>query len=93
MKTFLSILAAVTVFGIAVPANAAHHRRIVNYVNGIPVYAVYQIVGYTPLGFPIYQWVTQPVNPVYGRPFGPPGHWGHGHFGHDNGLHKGWYKH
>ncbi len=82
MKTLLTILAAVTVFGIAVPANAAHrfvHER--------------RIVGYNPMGFPIYQWVTVPVGPVYGRPFVPPGHWHHGNFGHDNGLHKGWYKH
>ncbi len=82
MKTLLSILAAVTVFGIAVPANAAHrflHER--------------RIVGYNPMGFPIYQWVTVPAGPVYGRPYGPPGHWNHGHFGHDHGLHRGWYKH
>lgn len=81
MKTLLSLLAAVTVFGIAAPANAAppflNQRRIVSYMaNGMPVYAFYQIVGYNAMGFPIYQWVTQPVSPVYGRPY----------FGHSYGY-------
>ena len=74
MKTLLSLLAAVTVFGIAAPANAAppffNQRRIVSYMaNGMPVYAVYQIVGYNAMGFPIYQWVPQPVVPGYVRPY------------------------
>ncbi|WP_395742051.1 hypothetical protein [Prosthecobacter sp.] len=94
MKTLLSLLAAVSVFSIAAPANAAHpylhQRRIVNYINGMPVYATYQIVGYNRMGLPIYQWVTQPVGPVYGKPV-PPGHWNR--YGHDHGLHKGWYHH
>ena len=69
-------------------------RQIVSYLtNGTPVYAVYQIVGYDSMGYPIYQWVTVPVGPVYGRPYGPPGHWNHGYYGHDHGLHRGWYKH
>jgi len=73
MKTLFYLAAAVGVLGIAVPSQAAppflNQRRIVNYVNGMPVYAVYQIVGYNALGFPIYQWVTQPLSPVYGRPY------------------------
>jgi hypothetical protein len=101
MKTLLSILAAVTVFGLAAPANAAypHQRRIVGYSHGVPIYSVYQVVGYNPMGFPIYQWVTQPVAPVIVRPYGyrgynyrpvhvPPGHFKHGH-----GHHWGWHHH
>ena len=84
MKTLLSLLAAASVYSIAVPASAAPppfvtnvamqpypgERRIVNYLtNGIPVYAVYQIVGYDAMGYPIYQWVTQSVNYGYSRPY------------------------
>lgn len=75
MKTLFSLLAAVSVLSIAMPANAApppfvNQRRIVSYLtNGMPVYAVYQIVGYDAMGYPIYQWVTQPVSPVYVRPY------------------------
>lgn len=75
MKTLFSLLAAVSVLSIAMPANAApppfvNQRRIVNYLtNGMPVYAVYQIVGYDAMGYPIYQWVTQPPSPVYVRPY------------------------
>lgn len=103
MKTLLYLIAAVGVLGFAAPSNAAppflHQRRIVNYINGMPVYAVYQIVGYNALGFPIYQWVTQPVIPAYGRYYNygyrnynyrpyyvHPHYGGHpGHFGHGVG--------
>ncbi|WP_395749459.1 hypothetical protein [Prosthecobacter sp.] len=96
MKALLSLLAAVSVLSFAAPASAAHYpfptqRRIVNYVNGMPVYAVYQVVGYNRMGHPIYQWVTQPMRPVYSKPM-PPGHWNHFDH-HDHGLHKGWFKH
>lgn len=80
MKTLLTLLAAVGVFSLATPAQAGHvhpqQRRI--------------IVGYTRMGFPIYQWVPQLLPPVHGRPM-PLGHWGHYH--HDHGLHRGWFKH
>lgn len=84
MKALLSLLAAVSVCGFAVPASAAlpffppnsivqpfpGQRQIVSYLaNGMPVYAVYQIVGYDAMGYPIYQWVTQPVSSVYVRPY------------------------
>ncbi len=75
MKTLFSLLAAVSVLSIAMPANAGpppfvNQRRIVSYLtNGMPVYAVYQIVGYDAMGYPIYQWVTQPASPVYVRPY------------------------
>lgn len=75
MKALFSLLAAVSVLSIAMPANAApppflNQRRIVSYLtNGMPVYAVYQIVGYDAMGYPIYQWVTQPPAPVYVRPY------------------------
>lgn len=104
MKTLLYLIAAVGVLGIATPSNAAppffNQRRIVSYLgNGVPVYAVYQIVGYNAMGFPIYQWVTQPVGPVYGRSYNygyrhynyrpsyvHPHYGGHvGHFSHGGG--------
>ena len=84
MKTLLSLLAAVSVYSIAVPASAGPppymlnaavqpfpgERRIVSYLtNGTPVYAVYQMVGYDAMGYPIYQWVTQPVSYGYVRPY------------------------
>ncbi len=91
MKTPLSLLAAVSVLSIAVPANAIvppfpntgvqsfantgvqpipGQRQIVNYLtNGTPVYAVYQIVGYDAMGYPIYQWVTLPTGSPYLRPY------------------------
>ncbi|WP_395742050.1 hypothetical protein [Prosthecobacter sp.] len=90
MKTLISLLAAASVFGLAAPAGAylppvpvpslgvqpyPGARRIVSYLtNGTPVYAVYQIVGYDAMGYPIYQWVTQPtstyVRPYYGGGYG-----------------------
>ncbi|WP_395738160.1 hypothetical protein [Prosthecobacter sp.] len=78
MKTLLTLIAVVGVFSLAAPAQAGH-----SYPHQHRI-----IVGYNRMGFPIYQWVPQPA-PFY-RP-GPPGHWGHYH--HDNGLHRGWYKH
>jgi hypothetical protein len=84
MKTLLSLLIAASVYSIAVPASAVPppfvtnaavqpfpgERRIVNYLtNGTPVYAVYQIVGYDAMGYPIYQWVTQSINYGYSRPY------------------------
>ena len=75
MKTLLGLLAAVSVLSTAAPVNAVpppfpNQRRIVSYLtNGTPVYAVYQIVGYDAMGYPIYQWVTQPLSPVYVRPY------------------------
>ena len=84
MKPLLSLLAAVSVYSIAVPARAdpppfvqnvamqpyPGERRIISYLtNGTPVYAVYQIVSYDAMGYPIYQWVTQPVSSGYVRPY------------------------
>lgn len=75
MKTLFSLLVALSVLSIAMPASAApppfpNQRRIVSYLtNGMPVYAIYQIVGYDAMGYPIYQWVTQPASPVYVRPY------------------------
>jgi hypothetical protein len=84
MKTLLSLLAAVSVYSVAVPASAGPppfvtnavvqpfpgERRIVSYLtNGTPVYAVYQMVGYDAMGYPIYQWVTLPVSYGYVRPY------------------------
>ncbi len=87
MKTLLSLLAVVTVLGLAAPsANAMPlpfpgQRQIVNYLtNGAPVYAVYQIVGYDAMGYPIYQWVTQPTSSVYVRPHY--GGYGYGSYGY-----------
>ncbi len=104
MKTLLYLIAAVSVLGIATPSNAAppflNQRRIVScQAGGVPVYATYQLVGYNTFGQPIYQWVNQPVRPVYVRPynygyssyrptcvsphFGGPVH--HGHVSHGGG--------
>jgi|GEM_PF-502022 len=84
MKALLSLLVAASVYSIAVPASAVPppfatnaavqpypgERRIISYLtNGTPVYAVYQIVGYDAMGYPIYQWVTQPVSYGYVRPY------------------------
>lgn len=75
MKTFLYLIAAVGMLGIATPSNAMpppfpNQRRIVNYLtNGTPVYAVYQIVSYDAMGYPIYQWMTLPPSPAYVRPY------------------------
>ena len=45
-------------------------RQIVSYLtNGTPVYAVYQVVGYDSMGYPIYQWVTQTTGSSYMRPY------------------------
>lgn len=82
--TLLSLLAVVSVFGSVTSASAQAmpsvvpmgvqpypgERRIVSYLtNGMPVYAVYQAVGFDAMGFPIYQWVTQPSAPLYVRPY------------------------
>lgn len=80
--TLLSLLAAFSVFGGVTSASAQivtplpmgvqpypGERRIVSYLtNGTPVYAVYQAVGFDAMGYPIYQWVTQPVT-TYVRPY------------------------
>ena len=103
MKTLLSLLVAASVYSIAVPASAVPppfvtnaavqpypgERRIVNYLtNGTPVYAVYQIVGYDAMGYPIYQWVTQSVNYGYARPYYGYNHsyrnYGYGNYGYRN---------
>ncbi len=92
MKTLLYLIAVIGMLGIATPSYAGrpyvNQRRIVNFLpGGVPVYAVYQIVGYNSRGFPIYQWVTQRGRPVYARPghgytYGQPHHRGHAHRGH-----------
>lgn len=84
MKTLLYLIAAVGMLGIATPSYAGrpyvNQRRIVNFLpGGVPVYAVYQIVGRDRWGHPIYRWVTQPARPMYGQH----GHHKHGpKFGH-----------
>ncbi len=80
MKKLLTFIAVLGVFSFAIPAQAGHafpHQRRV-------------VVGYSRMGFPIYQWLPPMAPPVYVRP-GPPGHWGRYH--HDNGLHRGWFHH
>lgn len=91
MKTLLSLLAVVSVFGTLTPATAQAvppvlpmgvqpypgERRIVSYLtNGTPVWAVYQAVGYDAMGYPIYQWVTLPTT-TYVRPYN--GGYGYGY--------------
>ena len=64
MKTILSLLAAVTTLGFAIPSTAsADHcddRRIVSYLPcGLPVYAHYEVFGYNRYGQPIGHWETE----------------------------------
>lgn len=82
MKTLLYLLTAVSVLGVATPSFAHpspfhNQRRIVSYLpGGVPVYAVYQMVGRDRWGHPIYRWVTQPVVPMHGNPhYRHIGHW------------------
>ena len=87
MKPILSLLAAVTTLGFAIPSTAsADHgtsRRIVSHLPcGRPVFAHYEVCGYTRYGQPIGHWETERVScgcpvcnprPVCRRPsFAPP---------------------
>ena len=67
MKTILSLLAAVTTLGFAIPSTASadhgHTRRIVSYLPcGRPVFAHYEVCGYNRHGQPIGHWETERVN-------------------------------
>ena len=68
MKKILTLLAALTVFGIAAPSvsqawdqcNHGFQPRIVSYLPcGRPVLAVYQVYAYDRCGNPVGRWVTQ----------------------------------
>ncbi|MEQ1751243.1 MAG: hypothetical protein ABL974_17580 [Prosthecobacter sp.] len=68
MKKIITLLAAVTVFGIAAPSvsqawdqcNHGYQPRVVSYLPcGRPVLAIYQIYGYDRCGNPLGRWVTQ----------------------------------
>jgi hypothetical protein len=97
MKTLLYLIAAAGVLGVATPSSATpppffNQSRITSYLtNGTPVYAVYQIVGYDAMGYPIYQWVTQSASYVRPYPnYGNRGYnygyrnYGYGNYGHHN---------
>lgn len=83
MKTILSLLAAVTTLGFAMPSTASadhgHGRRVVSYLPcGRPVFARYEICGYDRCGRPVGHWETErarcdclvchPRPVVYSRP-------------------------
>ncbi len=68
MKKIITLLAAVTIFGIAAPSvsqawdqcNHGYQPRVVSYLPcGRPVLAIYQIYGYDRCGNPLGRWVTQ----------------------------------
>lgn len=94
MKTILSLLAAVTTLGFAIPTTAsADHRearRIVSYLPcGRPVFAHYEVCGYDRLGRPVGHWETERANcdcpvchprpVVYSRPSCEPSRYSHSH--------------
>lgn len=61
MKTILSLLASLTLFGAVASAHPGCEtpRRIVGYTRcGDPIIATYERVGSTRCGEPIFQWVT-----------------------------------
>jgi len=67
MKTILSLLAAVTTLGFAIPSTASadhgHSRRVVSYLAcGRPVFAHYEICGYDRCGKPVGHWETERVS-------------------------------
>lgn len=69
MKLTLSLLAAVTTLGFAIPSTAsADHgrcetRRIVSYLPcGRPVFAHYEVCGYDRMGRPVGHWETERAN-------------------------------
>ena len=104
MKKILTLLAAVTSLGIAVPStsqawdqcNHGFQPRIVSYLPcGRPVLAVYQVYGYDRCGNPLGQWVTQRqscgcsvCNP---RPYCPPAYGQYG--GGYNPSHRSHHHH
>jgi hypothetical protein len=67
MKTILTLLAAVSALGFAIPSTAsADHgesRRIVSHLPcGRPVYAHYEVCGYDRYGRPVGHWETKRVS-------------------------------
>lgn len=91
MKKILSITAALTVIGFALPSETqAFDRchtpsttRIISRTPcGQPVYATYQVYGRDRFGHPVGRWVTQRSSHTCGvcnpRPACPPSY-GHGH--------------
>ena len=69
MKLILSLLAAATTLGFAIPTTAsADHgrcetRRIVSYLPcGRPVFARYEVCGHDRLGRPVGHWETERAN-------------------------------
>ena len=94
MKLTLSLLAAVTTLGFAIPSTAsADHcetRRVVSYLPcGRPVFAHYEVCGYDRLGRAVGHWETErascdclvchPRPVVYSRPSCAPAPYAHRH--------------
>ncbi|MCA1963913.1 MAG: hypothetical protein LDL31_08220 [Prosthecobacter sp.] len=90
MKTILSLAAALTFIGFALPSEtqawdhcATPATRIISYTPcGRPVYAIYQVYGRDRWGNPLGRWVTQQSGHTCGvcnpRPVCPPSY-GHGY--------------